>query len=150
MTPRPVPQPRPYATTQATALAEQLRLEIDGRAVPLTLTSSTIEFPVGQAGLLTQRLTLHLRAADDALTAAATWSSPTTTSPAGWGWQEVIAASWSGDAACHVGCGRRGREHELRLSGGSRAGTAGMTHRRRSRLRRRARRSATRRPPSGR
>ena len=79
-----------YATTQATALAEQLRLEIDGRAVPLTLTSSTIEFPVGQAGLLTQRLTLHLRAADDALDGRGDLVFTDNNFPGRLGWQEVI------------------------------------------------------------
>ncbi|MCB0071075.1 MAG: hypothetical protein KDE20_06435 [Caldilineaceae bacterium] len=79
-----------YATTQATALAEQLRLEIDGRAVPLTLTSSTIDFPVGQAGLLTQRLTLHLRAADDALDGRGDLVFTDNNFPGRLGWQEVI------------------------------------------------------------
>ncbi|MCB0161896.1 MAG: hypothetical protein KDD83_27345, partial [Caldilineaceae bacterium] len=79
-----------YAATQAAALAEHLRLEIDGRAVPLMLNSSTVDFPVGQAGLLTQRLTLHLRATDDALDGRGDLVFTDDNFPGRLGWQEVI------------------------------------------------------------
>jgi nickel/cobalt exporter len=51
-----------YLAAKATEIADNLQLEVDGSRKGLTLTSSMVGFPEGQAGLRTLRLSLLLEA----------------------------------------------------------------------------------------
>lgn len=50
------------AAVDCAALLSATPVTVDGRLVPLTLNSSTLEFPAGQAGLATSRLTCAMSA----------------------------------------------------------------------------------------
>lgn len=51
-----------YVTRQAKALVGGLRLTLDGSTVPLRLTGSRLDLPMGQGGMRTLRITLDLEA----------------------------------------------------------------------------------------
>ncbi|GAA0233124.1 hypothetical protein GCM10010492_34920 [Saccharothrix mutabilis subsp. mutabilis] len=52
-----------YAPRECAALAAAVAVEVDGRAVDTVVRSSAVEFPVGEAGLPTTRLTCEVEAA---------------------------------------------------------------------------------------
>lgn len=52
-----------YAPRECAALAAAVAVEVDGRAVATVVRSSAVEFPVGEAGLATTRLTCVVEAA---------------------------------------------------------------------------------------
>ena len=52
-----------YHPAKCTALQPDLRLGVDGRAIPLHLTHSAVEFPAGAGGLATLRLSCQFQAA---------------------------------------------------------------------------------------
>jgi nickel/cobalt transporter (NicO) family protein len=59
-----------YASRECAALSRATAVEVDGRAVPVELRSSAVEFPPGDAGLPTTRLTCVVEAGASGSTVA--------------------------------------------------------------------------------
>ena len=78
-----------YLEAQAAALLAKLRLEVNGRATPLQLVEHHLEFPAGQGGLKTLRLTLLAQAA---LEGTSGWSVAfyDDNYPDRLGWREIV------------------------------------------------------------
>ncbi len=84
-----------YRTVTGAALLDNLRLEVNGQRLPLKLTVSELEFPDGQAGLPTLRLTLYAQAAFPANDAHAL-NFVDDNYRDRLGWQEVVLAASPG------------------------------------------------------
>lgn len=61
------PEKQAYLQAEMARYQSNLQLRINGTAVPLRVESTQIDFPAGQGGLLTQRITAHFTAAFDAV-----------------------------------------------------------------------------------
>ena len=61
---------RDYAARECAALSRATSVEVDGRAVPVEVRSSAVEFPPGDAGLSTTRLTCVVEAVASGSTVA--------------------------------------------------------------------------------
>ncbi len=78
-----------YHTDKCMSLQPKLHLLLDNQAVPLSLASSSVEFPAGVGGLPTLRLTCEFQAAMDA-TKPLTLSFRNNAFSGRLGWQEVV------------------------------------------------------------
>ena len=83
-----------YLAREAAVLQSHLRLTIGGEAVPLQLQERSLEFPPGQAGLQTQRLTLRLVAALPQTAAPVDYADDNFADRLGW--REVIVRAADG------------------------------------------------------
>jgi ABC-type nickel/cobalt efflux system permease component RcnA len=80
-----------YLRSQAATLQSNLRLRSGDQPLPLQLQAQSLEFPPGQGGLNTQRLTLHLVAALPANNAQVNYED--NNYPDRLGWREVIVSA---------------------------------------------------------
>ena len=78
------------ASSQCVDVASAASLEVDGRAVPLSVTDASLDFPPGAAGLRTARLTCVLRTADLDVVGAGVDFALSRIAPAD-GWRETVA-----------------------------------------------------------
>jgi len=88
-----------YLATQLPALAENLRLTVDGSPVTLAPQRHTLTFPPGQGDLLTMRLELWLSAALPAGGETLAVSYQDTNFVDRLGWQEVVMTATDGELA---------------------------------------------------
>jgi nickel/cobalt transporter (NicO) family protein len=79
-----------YLTAIAPSLQNNLRLQLDGREVPLEAQEQTLEFPEGQGGLQTLRLTLKLSAALPENQQPQSVTYQDTNYEGRLGWQEIV------------------------------------------------------------
>lgn len=80
-----------YLRQRAPELARGLRLSVDGMAAPLRLTSSVIDFPPGQGGLQTLRVTLDLETALGGDGGPKALAYEVANYPERLGWREIVA-----------------------------------------------------------
>ncbi|NJM05980.1 hypothetical protein HC891_06930 [Candidatus Gracilibacteria bacterium] len=102
-----------YATSTSSELRNKLQLQLADRPLPLQLDSYAIEFPVGQGGLKTLRLTLNLSAA---LPAAARWAATYTDTNYSdrLGWKEIVVAASDGARLIEADVPNQDSSQELR------------------------------------
>jgi nickel/cobalt transporter (NicO) family protein len=79
-----------YLNDTVGRLQSKLTLTIDGRPLELVLREKSLEFPAGQGGLNTQRLTLHFTAALSAQAWPATAAFHDGNYPSRVGWHEIV------------------------------------------------------------
>ena len=79
-----------YHAEKCVSLQPSLNLLLDQKAVPLSLKSSSVEFPAGVGGLSTLRLTCEFQAPLDAATSASALSFHNAAFPDRLGWTEVV------------------------------------------------------------
>ncbi|MCB0045145.1 MAG: hypothetical protein KDD92_06940 [Caldilineaceae bacterium] len=79
-----------YVVQTAATIQKNLTLTIDGKDVPLALVQSDIIFPQGQAGLLTQRLTLRFSSLAPAGLEKGTLFFADGNEPERLGWREIV------------------------------------------------------------
>ncbi len=104
-----------YLTRRTEALTEGLRLEVNGRRLPLRRESSEIIFPPGAGGLPTLKLGVVYRALfDDALAAGVSdLRYRDANLPDRAGWKEVVAVGGSGVRLVESSVPERDRSREL-------------------------------------
>lgn len=83
------PESKRYRDTQCSSLADELAITVDDRRVTLDVTSTSLTFPPGSAGLVTTRLTCDTRASVDTVGTTVLVEG----TPAGGrvGWHELVA-----------------------------------------------------------
>ena len=79
-----------YHAQKCVSLRPSLNLFLNQKALPFSLASSSVEFPVGVGGLSTLRLTCEFQATLDAGTGASTLSFQNDAFPDRLGWTEVV------------------------------------------------------------
>ncbi|MDN5749139.1 MAG: hypothetical protein L0H64_11575, partial [Pseudonocardia sp.] len=80
-----------YAAARCAAMPADTRLGVDGTPVPLTVVSAVAEYPIGEQGLATTRLTCRLAASVD-LSGRSTVTFTDTFAADRIGWREITAA----------------------------------------------------------
>ena len=81
-----------YHAQKCVALQPSLNLLLNQKTVPLSLTSSSVEFPAGVGGLSTLRLTCEFQAPLGAATSASSLSFHNGAFPDRLGWTEVVVS----------------------------------------------------------
>jgi nickel/cobalt exporter len=85
-----------YLNEMAGRLQNKLTLTVNGRPLELLLHEKTLEFPAGQGGLNTQRLTLHFTAALSEPVWPATATFQDDNYPSRLGWHEIVVQAAEG------------------------------------------------------
>lgn len=87
-------QKQTYLSQKTASLVQGLSLKVDGNAVPLKLGESTLNFPIGNAGLPTMRIEMNLSANLSATSGKIEYSDTNFADRIGW--REVIAVPAQG------------------------------------------------------
>jgi nickel/cobalt transporter (NicO) family protein len=88
--------PGGFAQRRAEAILSNLHVTLDGRELPLVVTSQTLALPPGAGGLPTLRLEATYAATLEALTSAAQLQVRDDNDPTRVGWREIVAAPSTG------------------------------------------------------
>jgi nickel/cobalt exporter len=107
------PTATPYLAGKARSLAEGLRLEVDGRAVPLEVASRQILFPPGAGDLPTLKMGIVYRAALAGRGGVSELRYRDLNFEGRAGWKEVIAVAGPGVALREASVPDRDRSREL-------------------------------------
>ncbi|NJN98377.1 MAG: hypothetical protein HC875_31945 [Anaerolineales bacterium] len=82
-----------YHPAQCAAIAARLDLRRDGQSLPLTVETSTLEFPAGAGGLLTLRLTCAFRSPLTEMAEAVQLEFENNAYAERLGWREIVISS---------------------------------------------------------